>query len=535
MIRVGIYMNRISLLIAMLMVISFASAQPKMSKENKMLKKEADYYFGFQDYRGALKIYEELMSTGNATAELQYKVGACILKTTNDRKAASAFFIKAGQGAYEESYFYLAQWYHLMEDFDKAREYYKKYALLHVKKRTHKESMDHYIQSCNTAERMIGEPIEVTIENMGEAINSEYAEYVPVISMDETSMMFTSRRPGSTGGKTDPYNRYFEDVYIATQSREVWSRPELIGSNINTDNHDASVGLSADGFTLITYKTNGEGTGGDLYWSLLDGESWTLPTKFPDGINSEHLEPSASFSSGMTELYFSSDRPGGLGGLDIYKVRRLPNGEWGIPMNLGSPINTSYDDDAPFIHPDDRTLYFSSKGHQTMGGYDIFKATLNDDGTWETVENLGYPINTTDDDIYFVLSADGKRGYLSSGRIGGYGEQDIYVVHLTDDVGKLTIIKGVVSIAENDTTLVPFGALIKIYDVATQKLQGIYRSNSHTGKYLVVVPPGKKFKMTVEVEGYKTFERDWFFDHDAGFKIVYKEIELRTRIEERPR
>jgi len=521
------------LIICALVTVSTVSAQQKLSKEDKVLKKEADYYFGYGDYKGALNIYEKILVNTTESPDLNYKTGVCILMTIADQNAASTFFLKAGEAGYQEAYYYVAKWYHLQEDFNKAKEYYHKYDELKVKQRVHKESMADYIQSCATAKNMMDAPMEVTIENMGESVNSKYSEYVPVISMDESSMMFTSRRPGSTGGKIDPYGRYFEDVYITTQSKNVWSNAELVGSNINTENHDASVGLSADGFTLITYKTNEAGTGGDLYWSLLDGDTWQKPTKFPDGINTQHIEPSASYSPDMAELYFSSDRPGGLGGKDIYSVRRLPNGEWGLPKNLGPSINSGYDQDAPFIHPDNQTLYFSSKGKESMGGYDIFKATKNLDGTWSEVQNLGYPINTADDDLYFVLSADGKRGYLSSSRKGGYGEQDIYIVHLTDDVGKLTIIKGIVSIAENDSTLMPFGAMITLRDVETNKLLGIYRSNSSTGKYLIVVPPGKKYRMLVEVPGYESFERYWYFDYDSGFSLINKSIDLTTKLKSR--
>ncbi|MBL4657159.1 MAG: PD40 domain-containing protein [Flavobacteriales bacterium] len=512
-----------------------ARAQDKMSKADKAVKKEADYYFSYTDYKSAIDLYKKLLERGYDSPELQYKMGVCILRTLSDREGASPYFFKAGEGNHEEAFFYLAQWYHLQEEFTKAKECYKRYALLKVNKRLHKEDMGHYIESCNFAENMIDYPKDVTIENMGDNINSEHSEYVPVISMDESTLIFTSRRPGSTGGKLDPLGIPYEDIYIAEQGEEKWGKPELIGSNINTDNHDASVGLSADGFTLITYKTNEAGTGGDLYWSLLDGEAWQEPTKFPEGINSEYQETSASYSSGMTEMYFSSNRPGGFGGIDIYSVKKLPNGEWGKVINLGPSINTIYNDDAPFIHPDNKTLFFSSAGHGTMGGYDIFKSTLKDDGTWEMADNLGYPINTTDDDIYFVLSADGKRGYLSSGRKGGYGEQDLYLVHLTDEVGKLTVVKGVLRIAEDDTTLVPFGAVITIIDAETQSLQGVYRSNSSTGKYLICVPPGKKYKMEVVIQGYEPFIRDWYFDYDAGFKIIHRPIDITSRIEDNPK
>jgi len=535
MIKMNKYTHFISIICVVLLSYADLTAQGKLGKADKKLKKEADYYYSYGDYKPAMEIYKKLIANGTEYPELNYRIGVCILRTLNDREAASPHFIKASEGQYAEAYFYIARWNHLQSRFMEAKELYRKYDLIKQKKRVHQQPMAHYIQSCNVAQNMVDFPKEVSIENMGANINSKYPEYVPVISMDESSLIFTSRRPGSTGGKKDSYGNYYEDVYIAKQGEEIWGKAELIGSSINSDNHDASVGLSADGFTLITYKTNAEGTSGDLYWSLLEGDSWQVPTKFPESINSEYKEMSASYNSGMTEMYFSSDRPGGLGGRDIYVVKLLPNGEWGLASNLGSTINTMYDDDAPFIHPDNKTLYFSSAGHATMGGYDIFKSTLQDDGTWSLVENLGYPINTADDDIYFVLSADGKRGYLSSGREGGYGDQDLYLVHLTDEVGKLTIVKGIVSISEEDSTMVPYGAVITIIDKETQQLQGIYRSNSSTGKYLIVVPPGRHYKMEIEVKGYAPYIRDWYFDFNAGFKIIHRAIDIVDKIDARPK
>lgn len=324
----------------------------------------------------------------------------------------------------------------------------------------------------------------------------------------------------------DPYGKYFEDIYVSTKVDQEWSTPIGLGDQVNTDNHDACVGLSSDGTTLITYKTNEVYTGGDLYYSELEGVEWQKPVKFGDNINSAYLEPSASFTSDMNKLYFSSNRPGGFGDKDIYRVVRFPNGEWSLPQNLGPEINTEYDDDAPFIHPDGRTLYFSSKGHNTMGNYDIFKSDLNEDGTWSKPENLGYPLNTTDDDIYFVLSADGRRGYFSSGRPGGYGGQDLYVALLPGKVKNLTIIKGVVSVRDKDEASTPLSARITVRDAETKRIQGIYYSNSTTGKYLIIIPPNTKFALTVEADGCATYKQFVYYEDDAGFNMIHKPIEL---------
>ncbi|MFN3875183.1 MAG: hypothetical protein ACK4L7_04645, partial [Flavobacteriales bacterium] len=217
-------------------------------------------------------------------------------------------------------------------------------------------------------------------------------------------------------------------------------------------------------------------------------------------INSKHHEPSASIAPGGDEIYFTSDRPGGYGGRDLYRIRRLPNGEWSLPLNLGSRINTPYDEDAPFIHSDGITLFFSSKGHGTMGGYDIFKATLTDPDMngWSEPENMGYPLNTVNDDIYFCLSEDGFTGYFSSERPGGMGMQDIYQVVFPGSQLNYLVARGVVADASEE----PVKARIVLADESGEEVLGVYNTNEGTGRFIMVLEPGRRYRMSVEAPGY---------------------------------
>jgi hypothetical protein len=260
----------------------------------------------------------------------------------------------------------------------------------------------------------------------------------------------------------------------------------------------------------------------------LDGDEWQVAEKYGEGINSANLEPSASLSADGNKIYFSSNRPGGYGGLDIYRAVKFPDGKWSLPQNLGPAINTEAHEDAPFIYPDDKTLYFSSQAHETMGGYDIFKSEVDENGAWSKPKNLGYPINTTDDDRYFVLSADGRRGYYSSGKDGGFGEHDIYEMHLPHEFKDLTLVKGVIS-ADNSTKQA-LKAKITLRDAETKKIVGIYHSNSKTGKYLLVIPPDEKLKMTVYAGGYAGYSETLFFHDEEGFNKVIKDIKLKPLI-----
>ncbi len=200
---------------------------------------------------------------------------------------------------------------------------------------------------------------------------------------------------------------------------------------------------------MIVYRTNKELTGGDLYFSVFENTNWSNLEKLPEAINSKYAESSASLSEDGNILYFSSDRDGGYGGKDIYRSIRFGNGDWSLPLNLGPTINSKFDDDAPFISADGKSLYFSSKGHKTIGGFDIFKLSLKEDGnSWSLPQNLGYPVNTVKDDIYFVTTEDENKGYYSSSRDGGYGGQDIYRINLIDKNQMVVIVKGQVYVED---------------------------------------------------------------------------------------
>jgi len=468
---------------------------------------EADSYFDYQDYGNALPIYQEFYQHDSANSNLNYRIGVCLFNIRKYKEKALPYLEKAAKGNVNEAFHYLGLSYHLAYRFEDALNAYQRYRSFSGFKEFDNEEIDQLIANTKNAMEMIKNPVKVDIENIGNTINSSYPDYVPVISADESVLIFTSRRPGSTGGLLDPHGDYYEDVYISHKENGNWSSPVGIGSNINTSSHDACVSLAAGGEKLIIYRNNKELTGGDLYMSSFDGKDWTIPEKLSPEINTKKsLQPSACISADDHTLYFSSNRKGGYGGKDLYKVVRLPNGEWSKAVNLGPAINTPYDEDAPFIHPDGKTLYFSSKGHKNMGDYDIFKTALQDDGSWSAPENLGYPINTVDDDIYFVLSTNGKRGYYSSNRNGGYGDVDIYVINFPDESFDLSVVKG--SVVSSDIKVKPLIATITLLDPANNKQQGSYNTNPLTGKFLLVAQSGKKYIMLVQSPGYQDLTKE---------------------------
>ena len=376
----------------------------------------------------ALPIWLELQAENPDNFNVNYKVGLCYIHSANDKSKALNYLVKAVQNStrnYDpfshsekrapiESYFYLARAYHIHYELDNAMLNYNSFKEKISKKHYLFNEVDHHIEQCKNAKIAVENPVNIKVNNMGEIINSTFADYSPILSIDESTIYFTSRRVRKDSSnyyiKDINDGKHYEDIYVSHKYDGVWHEPELLG--INTEGHEATVNISADGQTLFIYKDD-DGDG-NIYISNLEGEEWTQPFKLGSDINEESRETHAHATPDGSMLYFVSDRKGGEGGQDIYVCKKLPNGDWAKAQNVGPVLNTPYDEDGVFIHPDGKTMYFSSKGHSSIGGYDIFYSVMDDAGNWSKPKNMGYPVNSTDNDVLFVTSADGKRGYYYS-------------------------------------------------------------------------------------------------------------------------
>lgn len=331
--------------------------------------------------------------------------------------------------------YWIAKSYQFGLDFDNALRYYNLYKEKLAKKANYQgrdkvdmASVDRSIKECENGKRMVSTPKEFSIVNIGREINSEFDDYGPVLSEREDEIVFTSRRrDDNLNQNVFEDNLPYEDIFIAKKSGNTWAFASNIGDKVNTLYHESSLALSADGNTLFIYN---DINGGDiLFCERQPDGTWGSPVPLPGIINSSFQEKSISISKDEKTLYFTSNRPGGLGGTDIYRATKDSKGHWSNVKNLGPRINTPLNDDGPFIDYDGVTLYFSSQGHNGMGGYDIYQSTYDSKSDdWSEPENLGYPINTPDNEVYFITSADGKRAYYSSVREDGMGYTDIYVV-----------------------------------------------------------------------------------------------------------
>jgi len=503
--------RNVILLLLIILTVSSAFSQGKLSsKEGNSLVEKAEYYYYDDDAKNipkALKIFERLSINKPEDPYYNLMVGICYSYFKNKKEAALAklLAVKASNPEFNEVDFYLGRAYAVNGRFDEAVSSYTGYLRTEGVSEEQKILARQNIIYCVNAQVYMEDTMEVEIVNIGAPINTDYSEYVPVITPDESMIIFTYRGSMSKGGllsptgKPDNDGHYNEDIMVAYKFGDEWLDPESIAENINTVGHDASIAISTDGQRLFIYKQTKKG-GGDIFSSDLKGEEWSKPKKLMGGVNSPAWEGSATLTSDGRMLYFSSSREGGYGGRDIYSAVLQADKTWGEINNLGSVINTPFDDDAPFIHPDKRTLYYSSKGHNSMGGYDIFYSYLTNEG-WDEPENVGYPVNTIDDDRYYVLSADAKTGYYSTAGRSENGTHDIYTVS-PGHFGKRPILALVVGVVQADGVLAE--ADITVTNESTGELEGEFKSNSSSGKYMLALTPGNKYKIAIEVEGYDT-------------------------------
>jgi outer membrane protein OmpA-like peptidoglycan-associated protein len=477
-----------------------------------------------------------------------YEAGRMHLMTVGKDRAVKYFMrVYRQDPAYRfDIEFLIGRSYQYGEDFDKALQFYNLYKQKLAGKSNYQgkdkvdlPTVDRAIFECENGKEFVSSPGNFSIVNIGREINSEFEDYAPVLNENEDEIVFTTRRrEDNLNENVFEDNKPYEDIFTAKKTGETWSFAKNMGPVVNTPYHESSVALSADGNTLFIF--NDEGGGDIFYTERQPGGEFTAKIHLPGIINSSFEEKSISISKDEKTLYFSSNRPGGFGGLDIYRATKDSKGEWTNVKNLGPKINTEMDDDGLFIDYDDVTLYFSSKGRKGMGGYDVFKATFDPKtNEWSEPINLGYPINTPDDDIYFVASKDGKRAYYSSVREDGMGYTDIYMITIPEGlkntepvVAKPPVEKPpvdttatttpvVVDVPKNQptkTALQPLKFVVSVVDAADQTTPlpaKVKLTGARDNVVVAFTPQGdgvfefnvtnskpKDYRLSVEVDGY---------------------------------
>lgn len=367
------------------------------------------------------------------------------------------------------------------------------------------------ILSCDFAITAIDHAVPFTPINLGDSINSPYDEYINALTADEEWLYFTRKNPRNAL-TIDPGQEFEEDFYIAERADTNWQMARNLGEPINTHGNEGALSISPDGKFLFFAACNREDGFGscDLYWARWVDNRWTIPKNLGPEVNSPQWDSQPSFSSDGKTLYFASKRSGGKGGSDIWYSRMLPGEHWTVPVNMGDSVNTRLDEMAPFIHPDDQTLYFASKGHRGMGGYDLFlsRKSSPDPLIWKKPVNLGYPINTFSDEITLMVNARGDLAYISSDKFGGKGRQDVYRFPLYKEARPLltTYFKGIVFNAESMARL---GAAFELTDLETRKVVAESHSDGLTGEFLLVLPTERNYALNVSKDGFLFFSENF--------------------------
>ena len=490
---------------------------------------DAERFYSVRSYDMALAKFLEAIQAGEKDPMVHYKTAICYQKspeTDEQIKSIPYFEYALGNGKDMPSslYYDLGSIYLKDENIQKALENFAKYK--EVSSKADKKAMtaaDEAIQTCHHAVALMSVPRNFTVHHFNSIINTKYTEYNPVLSADESVMAYTALRPNT--GKTRTSDKFIEEIYITYNNSGAWSEPKVVP--IAHDYNVGTAGLAADGQKMLIFM-GGASDPGSLFQIVKAGDVWSKPSLITPTINTpKYLESTASITPDGKTIYFASDRISGQGGLDIYKTTLLANGAWSPPVNLGPEINTKANEDAPFIHPDQKTLFFTSDGTNTMGGRDIFVSRLVSN-KWTHPENMGYPVNTTVNDNYFTLIADGTRGYFSSDRKGGMGGQDIYYIDMpvgSSDI-PLTMIKGKILNAETGK---PMPTKIYLIDNKTdKKLDFVYDPDPVTGNYLIILPPAKDYDMVIESEGFLPYTLNINIPNQTYFYELYQLINLKT-------
>ena len=385
-------------------------------------------------------------------------------------------------------------------------------------------------------------PVPFKPVNLGEYVNTRYKDYWPSITADGKTLIFTSQLP--TKGRTPMGGVLMQEDFFITHKNDdgTWSPSTNVGPPLNTADNEGAQGISADGrFLFYTACNRPEDYGScDIYISEKIGNSWTMPKNIGPPVSSNHWESNPAPSSDGRILFMASGgRPGSRGGRDIFVSYKSEDDTWTEPVNLGDSINTKGNEYAPFIHPDGKTLYFSSDGWPGMGGQDIFYSRLKSDGTWSTPKNIGYPINTYADDFGLVVNILGDYAFYSSDRKGS-SDWDIFGFELYPEARptQVTYVSGVIYDAVTKQKL---DASVEIIELEKTDTVAYVRSDPKTGVYLACLPAEKDYAMNVSKKGYlfysdnfslkglpdisTTYKRDVYLQPiKAGASIVLKNI-----------
>ena len=530
------------ILAVMLATLLLPAQKPKPADFGIKSKKALDYFLEgkqqaqWRDWYKAIDAYKEAVKLEPDFAQAHFELGVSSLVK---EKYADALehLEKAHQIGLEDypgSVYYLAEASFFNEKYDQAAEMYEAFLSQGQGRKQQIDIASLRLRHARFAREAIKRPVAFTPVNLGANINTDRDEYLPYLTADDQLLLFTSRRPGAVDGYNSRLKDYSEDFYFCEWIDGAWTPAVNLGPPINTIENEGASFLTQDGRTIyFTACNRPDGLGScDIYVSYKDGNGWSEPENLGPRINTPSWESQPCLSHDGTMLYFASARPGGQGGRDLWRSRKV-NGQWTEAQNLGPVVNTPGNEDAPFLHADGISLYFSSDYHPGFGSKDLFVSFQNENGEWTTPENLGYPLNTVADESNIFVSANGKRGFINSFRDGGFGRSDIYEFTLDERIRPkvATFLRGV---TRDSITQTPVQAFIRLVDVESGDTIRQVLSGRSDGKFLMTLPLDRQYAAFVEAKGYLFASKDFYLKQlaeDTYFDLVVDLVPIRKGVQ----
>jgi hypothetical protein len=507
------YLMKRVLLLFFILAVFFAKSfsQPKQTNKNKFI--QAEVFVLYEEYKEALPLYMELLGTDPDNSNFKYRIGQCLINMPGSKQKAISYLedavkninLKYKEGRFKETkapydaYYYLANAYRITNQLTKALDTYELFKKNIDSKVYDTTIVNLQILSCKNALEIMKIPIYLKKENLGDSINDRFSDFNPVVSADESVIVFNKA------------TQYQVELNFSKKVNGKWSAPVNIISDLGLgfDDKNFATSISTDGRELYIYRP-GADYDGNIYVTKRDkNDKWSNLIKLNDNINTKYWESHATISHNGKKLYFTSNRKGSYGGsLDIYVSERDSTGDWGPAKNLGPVINTRYNEESPFLGKDDKTLFFSSAGHFNIGGYDIFYSSLLDNGSWSVPLNVGYPLNTTDDDLFFYPVNDGYQAYYSIEDTGTLGLQDIYRIEIfSKDHPRKFFVQGIVRVKDLQN-IFKDSVKVSAFNLEDPNAKVIVYSDPLTGKFEFELPQGK-YSISYEASGAEKIIKDF--------------------------
>lgn len=514
-------MKRLLSFVLLLLAFQICLAQKKYSSNSRSAIKSyerASYLLDLNEFKQAADELNVAIDQDDEFIEA-YLLLADVYRVTFDYVNAKETYKKAfaiNPSFAPDRYYYFAESELKTGDYQEALAHYKLY------KSTGKPSIerivlaDKYIIDCEFAIEAVKNPVPFKPENLGENVNTADQEYLAALTTDESTLIFTRQIERN------------EDFYRSYKNGEEWTKATYLSSNINTPTYNEGAQcLSPDGqFLFFTGCNRPDGLGRcDIYVSLKEGEGWSKPINLGFPINTKGWESQPSLSADGKTLYFVSDRRGGFGSYDIWKSSIDTEGTWSMPTNLGPNINTPFDEQSPFIHPDNQTLYFSSNGWPGLGNKDLFISRLDSAGSWGVAANLGYPINTYGEESGLTINASGTRAFFSSNNFDGFGGFDIYSFPLPEKIRPIAVnyVKGIVF---DEDTKARLGAIVDIIDLQAGNSIHTSYADKIDGTFLATLTKGKEYSINVSKDGYLFYSENFSILKNQIGKPIILEVPL---------